>query len=129
MRVRSATPADAQTYADWLTGNAPLGQPDYETVTYPTANTTVVETEDGEPVLFNTAHLVLVQESLAPKPGLSRLNGARAINELHETLKKLAAATGVREIWFECTDPRIEKLALKRGFTRVANPVLKYKIG
>ena len=129
MKVRAAKPTDAKAYSEWLTQNAGIGLPDYDVITYPTANTAAVVGKDGEPVLFNTVHLVLMQESLAPQPGLGRLDGARAINALHETLKKLAAASGVREIWMECTDPRIEKIATKRGWKRVNRPVLKYKLG
>lgn len=124
IEVRSATSADSNNYVRWLADN-PAADP--RTVTYPTANTAVIE-QDGAPVAMNTVHLVLMQEALARKPGLTDREGARAIKALHEALKNLAAISGVREIWFECTDPRIEKIALKRGFTRVNHPVLKYKL-
>jgi hypothetical protein len=125
--VRSAEEKDAQTYIDWLGAASGINLVDYNVYSYPTCNTAVVE-KDGEPVLMNSVHLVLMQEALAPKPGVSPMDMARALRGLHEALKGLAQKSGVKEIWFGCKDESTCKFAERHGFERVPFPVFRMKV-
>ena len=122
--VRPAKPEDAKNYGEWLVRNPAAN---LDVVTYPTANTVVVEA-DGEPVQMNTFHLVIMQEAVASKPELLNVEGVQSLAALHEGVKAIARASGVKEIWFACSDPKVEKLALKQGFKKVSFPVLMYQL-
>jgi|SRR6185312_2026036 len=126
--LRSAEPKDSKNYSDWLLAAKDINLLDCKVFDYPTANTLVVGDRDGEPLLMNTFQAVIVMEALAPKPGLSPLREARALKELFEGIKKIAAATGVREVMFGCKDERLMKFIEGRGFERLSFPVFRYKV-
>src|ERR1700755_670358 len=93
--VRPAEPRDSQQYIEWLKqcdNNA-----DWGVYRYPTCNTVVVEKETEveakEPVLINSFHLVMMLEALAPKPGLSPKDEAKALKELFAALTRMAEFT------------------------------------
>lgn len=126
--VRPAEPRDAEAYLAWLKAASDINLVDPSTVNYPTANTLVVEDRQGEPALMNTFHAVICMEALAPKPGLTPMQEARALKELFDGIKKIAAATGVREIWFGCKDERLAKFIEGRGFERLSFPCFRFKV-
>lgn len=125
--VRAAEPRDAKNYADWLKAAEDINLVDRSVYSYPTTNTIVVE-KDGEPVLMNSFQAVLVMEALAPKPGISPMDEARALKELFEGVKRIAAGTGVKEIMFACKDPRVIKFVEKHGGEVLSVPVLRFKL-
>jgi hypothetical protein len=125
---RTAEPKDAEKYVEWLKAASDKNLFEPEVYSDPTCNTVTVE-KDGEPVLMNSFRLVLVQEALAPKPGLSPMDEARALKELFDGIKRVARATGIREINFQCIDPTLEKFILRHGFTKSEVPVYKFKLG
>jgi len=126
--VRGAEPKDAEVYTNWLLAAAGINLLDAGVYRYPTCNTAVVE-KDGEPVLINSVHLVLMQEALAPKPGLSPMDEARALKTLHYAIQALAERSGTREVWFGCKDKRLIKFATKHGYEVVPFPMLRWKVG
>lgn len=125
--VRAAEPRDAERYADWLTAAADINLVDQAVYSYPTCNTVVVEKE-GEPVLMNSFQLCIVMEALAPKPGLSPLDEARALKKLFDGIKAVAEASGIKEVLFGCKDPRVDKFVTGRGFEKLTFPVYRAKI-
>lgn len=125
--VRPAEPRDAQNYAEWLRAASDINLVDSSVYSYPTTNTVVVE-KAGEPVLMNSFHLVTVMEALAPKPGLSPMDEARALKELFDGIRRVADATGVKEILFGCKDERVIKFVQKHGAEKLSFPVLRFKI-
>jgi hypothetical protein len=127
-QARSAKPDDAQMYFDWLKEASSINLVDTEVYGYPTCNTIVVE-KDEEPILINSFHAVNMMEALAPKPGLSPKDEARALRELYDAVRRIAVFTGVREIWFACIDNRLKKFIEKQGFEQVMTPVYKIKVG
>lgn len=127
MSIRPAEPKDAANYTEWLKAASDINMVDLAVYKYPTCNTVTVE-KDGEPVLMNSVHLVLVMEALAPKPGISPLTEARALKELFDGIKNLAAASGVKEIVFGCKDERLIKFIEGRDFERLNYPVFRFKI-
>jgi hypothetical protein len=125
---RTAEPKDAAKYVEWLKAASDKNLFEPEVYDEPTCNTITIE-KDGEPVLMNSFRLVLVQEALAPKPGISPMDEARALKELFDGIKRVARATGIREINFQCIDPTLEKFILRHGFTKSEVPVYKFKVG
>ena len=126
--VRPAEPQDAEKYIAWLEAASGINLVDPATVNYPTANTLVVEDRQGNPALMNTFHAVIVMEALAPRPGLTPMQEARALKELFDGIKNVARATGVKEILFGCKDERLAKFIEGRGFDRLSFPVFRFKV-
>jgi hypothetical protein len=126
--IRDAEPKDAATYSEWLAAASGVNLVDPDVYKYPTCNTVVVEDKAADPALMTSFHLVLVLEALAPRPGLTPLQEARALNELFEAVKEVARKTGVREILFGCKDERVEKFIEGRGFEKLNFPVFRYKV-
>lgn len=127
MTVRAAQPEDAATYAAWLAEASNVNLVDRDVYEYPTCQTLVVERE-GKPKLMNSFHAVIVMEALAPEPGITPLQEARALNELFEKVKQVARDAGVKEIMFGCKDETLAKFIEGRGFRRVTFPMFGIKI-
>lgn len=130
--LRLAKPEDAKNYAEWLNADAKINYVDPKTVMYRSALTAVVE-EDGEPVLMQTAHPVLMLEALAPKPGITPKQSARAIWEIFEGFKRVAQSYGIKEIYFASSFEPLQKMVEKKshkkhGITRVTLPVFRCKL-
>jgi hypothetical protein len=126
--IRDAQPTDSENYTKWLFAASDKNLLDLEVYKYPTCNTVVVENKAGEPVLMNSAHLVLVMEALAPRPGVTPLQEARALKELFEAMKAVARKSGVREILFGCKDESLAGFIKDRGFEKINFPVFRYKV-
>lgn len=127
-QARTAEPKDAQMYFDWLKEASSINLVDTGVYSYPACNTIVVEADD-EPVLMNSFHPVAMMEALAPKPGLSPKDEARALRELYDAVRRIAVFTGIREVWFSCIDNRLKKFIEHQGFEQVTTPVYRIKVG
>jgi len=125
--IRAAEGKDAVTYADWLNKASNINLVDRGVYSYPTAQHLVVERE-GEPVLMNSIHAVLVMEALAPHPTITPMREARALNELFEKVKQVAREAGIKEVMFGCKDERLAKFIERRGFERLNFPVFRFKV-
>jgi hypothetical protein len=125
---RTAEPKDATNYVEWLKAASDKNLFEREVYSEPTCNTVVIEA-DGEPVLMNSFRLVIVQEALAPKPGLPPKDEARALRELYASIRRVAQATGIKEILFQCIDPTLEKFLERKGFAKVSTAVFKMRVG
>jgi N-acetylglutamate synthase-like GNAT family acetyltransferase len=125
--IRVANENDAATYANWLQASEDINLVDRKVYKYPTCQTVVVERND-EPQLINSFHAVLVMEALAPKPGLTPLQEARALNELFDKIKDVARQAGIKEIVFGCKDERLAKFIEGRGFEKLTFPVFRFKL-
>jgi len=125
--IRHAKPEDAALCAEWLKEAEHINLVDRGVYTYPTCQTVVVERDD-EPQLFNSFHAVLVMEALAPKPGITPLQEARALNELFDKIKDVARQAGIKEIVFGCKDEKLEKFIEGRGFEKLSFPVFRFKL-
>ena len=125
--VRDAEPRDADTYAEWLEAAGDINMMDPAVYTYPTCHTLTVE-KDGKPVLMNSYQLCLVMEALAPKPGITPMNEARALNALFDGIKKIAQDQGIKEVLFGCKDPRVDAFVTRHGFEKLSFPVYRIKL-
>ena len=137
LMIRAATENDAYTYAEWLNKASDINLVDRKVYDYPTIQHLVVE-RGGEPQLMNSVHAVLVMEALAPRPDITPMQEARALDELFEKVKDMARAAGIKEVMFGCKDERLEKFLLekekknknrkKKGFERLKFPVFRVKL-
>lgn len=125
--IRPAQPEDAATYAEWLKQAEGINLVDRKVYKYPTCQTLVVE-KDNQPQLMNSFHAVLVMEALAPRPDITPLQEARALNELFEKVKQVAREAGIKEVMFGCRDERLGKFIEGRGFERLNFPCFRFKI-
>lgn len=125
--IRNAQPEDAATYAEWLEASEGINLVDRKVYEYPTCQTLVVENNE-QTQLMNSFHAVLVMEALAPRPGITPLQEARALNELFEKIKQVARDAGIKEIMFGCKDEQLGKFIEGRGFERLNFPVFRFKI-
>ena len=125
--IRHTKPEDAALCAEWLKEAEDINLVDRKVYEYPTCQSVVVE-RGGEPQLFNSFHAVLVMEALAPKPGISPMQEALALNELFEKVKDVARAAGIKEIVFGCKDEKLGKFIEGRGFEKLSFPVFRYKL-
>lgn len=125
--VRAARPEDAAIYEWWLREAEDINLVDRKVYEYPTCQTLVVE-QNERPVLMNSFHAVLVMEALAPRPEITPLQEARALNELFEKVKQVARDAGIREVMFGCKDERLAKFIEGRGFERLSFPVFRFKL-
>lgn len=126
MTIRQAQAEDAEMYAAWL-DNTKDNLLDKDVYQYPTLQTLVVEKE-GKPDLINSFHAVLVMEALAPRPGITPLQEARALNELFEKVKEVARGAGIKEVMFMCKDERLQQFIERRGFERLNHPCYRFKV-
>lgn len=127
MSVRNAQPGDAETCAAWLKEAEHINLLDRGVYSYPTTQTLVVE-HKGEPQLINSFQAVLVMEALAPRPGLTPLREAWALNQLFERIKEISRSVGVKEVMFGCKDEGLEKFIKARGFEKLSFPVFRFKL-
>ena len=117
----------AQKFKEWAfntEGN--LFDPDV--MFYPTTNTLVVKDEAGEPELFGPFQATITLESLAPRPGISPLEMARALKKYMEGIIAIARHTGVREVNFICKDEGLVEFLEGRDFELIKHPVLRVKV-
>ena len=125
--ARPANADDAEFYYDWLKASSDINLVDLRVYEYPTCNTVVIEKE-GEPILMNSFHCVLMMEALAPKPGLPPKDEARALRVLFDAVTRVAQGTHQKEIWFGCSDERVIKFAQRHGVELVTFPVMRMKL-
>lgn len=122
MNVRPAGPDDSTSYSAWLNGT----HFDAEVFDHPTCISLVVE--DTEPRLMNSFTAVMMADAVASQPGISPIKKWRALVELFKAWQKIAASTGVREVYFPCTDERLGRLAEHYGFEKVSHPMYRVKL-
>ncbi len=67
-------------------------------------------------------------EAHAKRPDITPRQSARAINEMFEGMKRVAAAYGIKEIYFASTQVPLQKMAEKRGCERVNLQMYRYKL-
>ena len=130
MSVRLAKPEDAENYSEWLKASVPVSHADPHAALGTQAFTAVVD-QDGKPVLMQTAQPVLMLEAIAPKPGISPVQSARAIREMWLAFQRVAKAYGVSEIWFGSDYKPTQDMIAKHpkyGITPVSLQMYRMKV-
>jgi hypothetical protein len=124
--VSLATPSDAEQFTDWQMSTADnLFDP--AIATYPSLRTLRVDIEK-EPVLFCPFHPVFVVESLAHRPGVTKITTVRALLCIQDILETLAKKYGIAEIWWMGGDEKFNAHAQKYGYELVTTAVLRKKV-
>lgn len=113
MWVRPIRQADIPLVSDWIT-KTKNNQFDPDTISYP--ETSVYCASDGEPVCYLPVQAVAMLESLATKPGTSKIKVARALAALIRSIALLASNKGLHEMYFLSGDPATVAFAKKHGF-------------
>lgn len=124
--VRPVKPEEGQLYFDWAKEN-PVNEFDPEVALFPSSRTWCAFDSDG-PVAFQTVQQPLMLESLAPRPGASRLQIASALRELTQNAVSQAIMGGVGEIYFLGSSEETNRFAENQIFERLPYSVYRVKI-
>lgn len=124
--IRLAKEEEAQLYFDWAQEN-PVNEFDPEVAKFPSSVTWAAYDQDG-PVAFQTIQRPLVLESLAPRPGLSKLQTAQVLKEFTQNAVTQCHLQGAGEILFLGSDPATDEFAQNWVFEKVEMPVYRLKL-
>ena len=124
--IRLAREDEAQLYFDWATESS-INEFDPEVAKFPSSVTWAAYDQDG-PVAFQTIQRPLVLESLAPRPGLSKLQTAQVLKEFTQNAVSQAHLQGAGEIWFLGSDVPTDEFAQNWIFEKVEMPLFRVKI-
>lgn len=69
-----------------------------------------------------------MMEALAVKPSASPSDVVLALWELYDGMRKISGNFGVKELWLQSIDARMQKFLLNHGFEKVDTPLVRYKI-
>lgn len=119
--VRPAEPKDAGLLADWMAKARAINIFDMDIVNYPSLQ--VLCAHNSEPLLYMPLQLVVMLESLAPKPGITPREEALALRELAHAVVLLAKQHKVSEVYFLCKDQRVVDFATAHGFQQMPDHV------
>ncbi|HWF03825.1 MAG TPA: hypothetical protein VHA06_09070 [Candidatus Angelobacter sp.] len=114
---------DRDIFTEWVF-NTPNNLFDQKVIFYPTTNTIMVE-RDGAPIFFGPFQLVVMLESLAPKPDISPREMAAALAKFHEGIVNVCRQMKLREVYFVCADERISQFVLNHPI-EVAGEKIRY---
>lgn len=124
--VRPVRPGEAQTYFDWATENK-VNEFDPQVALFPSSSTWCAFDRDG-PLAFQTLQRPFVLESLAPRPGATKLQIASALKELTQNAVTQAVINGIGEIYFLGSDSATNEFASSHIFEEVPMKVYRAKI-
>lgn len=124
--VRLASEKDVPTLSEWAysTKNNLL---DPKIAEYPNLRVLAADV-NGEPALYVPFHPVMIVESLAIRPGSTPKENAYALRKIQDALEKFANVYGMAEIWWQCADDSLIKLAEHHGYEVVTTKVLRKKV-
>jgi hypothetical protein len=125
--ARLADASDAPQFTEWVTSTS-LNLFDPDIATYPNLRTLAID-KNGSPVLYIPFQPTFTVESLAHKPDITPRENAVALRAFQDAIEKLAAAYGIREIYFMCKDESLIDFVEGHGYERVKCAVLRKKIG
>src|SRR5580765_945291 len=120
MKFRFANPEDAESFSKWACDNADIPARDIESAkkeNNPTSTVLVIETDDGEPILYVPAYCAIKLAYLGFNPEANERQRIEAMNLMLTALKGFAANFGIKEI--ETLSRReyiVAKWAEKHGF-------------
>lgn len=124
--VRPVRQNEAQMYFDWAM-ETPNNEFDQDVALFPSSRTWVAYDKEG-PLGFQTIQRPLMLESLARRPGLSKLQQAAVLRELTQNAVTQAYAEGAGEIYFLGSDPETDEFASNWIFERVNLPLYRLKV-
>ena len=124
--VRPVRPDEGQLYFDWMQENH-SNEFDPQVALFPTSSTWCAFDKDG-PLAFQTIQHPFMLESLAVRPGVTKLQVAAAMKELTQNAVTQAAGIGVGEIYFLGSDDETNTFATNHIFEKLPYTVYRAKI-
>jgi hypothetical protein len=124
--VRPARANEGQLYFDWAKEST-VNEFDPEVALFPSSVSWCAYDKDG-PLAFQTIQRPLVLESLAPRPGATKLQIASALKELTQNAVTQAAITGAGEILFLGSDEATSEFAVSHIFEEVPMKLYRVKV-
>ena len=123
--VSVAGPQDAERILSWSQDNGL----DHNTLLRP--STTILKAENGKPLSYSVLQGAFVLESIASNPAATRGELALALREHIKAIREVAAKYGITDLYAFTSlpdDRDLEKLAAKRGFTKMPYTAWHLKI-
>src|SRR6266702_2624777 len=111
----SVTEQDTKELFEWSLALKEKNNFDSDVLFYPRCVVTRA-VADGEPIVYLPLHPVIMFESLAPKPGLSKGQIAMALYRIGEAVEQVAQSTGYGEMYFLTNDEDEVKATSRRGW-------------
>jgi len=124
--VRAIRPEEAQQFLDWAL-ETPNNEFDPQVALYPSSPTWCAFDEDG-PLAFQTVQRPFMLESLATRPGATKLQIASAMKELTQNAVTQAFGNGTGEIYFLSSDPETDKFAANHIFEALPYKVYRARL-
>lgn len=113
-------------YFDWMQEN-PSNEFDPQVALFPTSSTWCAFDKDG-PLAFQTIQHPFMLESLAMRPGATKLQTAAAMKELTQNAVTQAAGIGVGEIYYLGSDASTDKFATTYIFEELPFKIFRVKL-
>ncbi len=125
--VRPFEKRDVETFTEWATRVVDKHLLDMDVLTYP--ETAVLVAHDSTPLMYLPIQQTAMLESVVPRPNLTPLQSAEALQQLIKgAVLLLKARGGIHELYFVCQDPELEKFAKRHGFQEVPGVTLRLKL-
>jgi len=124
--VRPARAEEADQFKEWSLAN-PKGNFDPAVAAYPSTITWCVYDEYG-PIAYMPMQCPLMMESLAPRPGLSDIEKARAMKELTQQFVTQGHIQGAGEIYYLSSDPDTDKFATNQIFEELPYKIYRVRV-
>jgi hypothetical protein len=124
--VRPGRPEEANTFAQWSLAN-PVNGFDPAVAAYPSSVTWCAYDDEG-PLAYQTQQHPVFLESLAMRPGATKLQTASALRELTQNAITNAHIRGAGEIYYLSSDPGTDEFASNHIFEEVPFKVFRVKI-
>ena len=127
VKVREAECRDLKEFGEWLYANRKLNHFDPNIFGYKSTRILAAEDRDGL-VLFLPYQMVLMTDSLAPKPGVSKLKKGLALRECIYSLIDHARESGIGEIYFVATDKETEDFAVSQKYEVIEGKLMRLTV-
>jgi hypothetical protein len=127
--TRMMRPEEFPQMGEWLNANRQANRFDPDIFTYASTQVLAVD-KDGSPDLYMPFQVVLMAESLAPRPARTNREMALSIKKAMHALVKKAEEHRIGEVYVLGTEPSVIEFAKAHGFEEVRDvTVLRLKPG
>lgn len=126
--ARIVSPLDMRNIVEWLHLNRKKNKYDPEILSYDSTRIVAVDV-DGEPQCYLPYQLVIMVESLAPKPGSGKPQIAKCLKEAIHAVVRIAKQSHIGEVYFLCApeDKETASFAKLHGYEEMPYRVLRLK--